>query len=179
MGFVDPAMAPLRNLGNALHTPNKIPYNVDVRMPWRPAATPPGQLPIANPAFVPDPTRVLQNLTNQVNAGLASDLSRAATVLSEAELHASAHSAGMARLQYGNALERLVVAEISADPDLLGQMYRPVGGPSNPDFVGVGIYDGMNFDITTPGQINVHLSRPGYGADLNIVTYDSPPGLMK
>jgi hypothetical protein len=47
--------------------------------------------------------------------------------------------------------------------------------PRISDFIGRGLFKGLNFDITTPGQIQSHLSRPGYGPGLNIATYTRPP----
>jgi hypothetical protein len=41
------------------------------------------------------------------------------------------------------------------------------------DFIGKGVLGGMNFDITTPGQIAAHMARP-YGPGLNILTYIRP-----
>jgi RHS repeat-associated protein len=133
------------------------------------------ELQVLNREFVPDGTRVLQNLTNSVNQSLGSNLRLATTVLSREELDAAAYSTGLARAQYGNALERLVAREIKSDP-MLSSLYRHVGGPSNPDFIGRGLLNGMNFDITTPGQAAAHLARPGYGKGLNIITYERPPG---
>src|SRR5207253_768732 len=57
-------------------------------------------LNILNPEFTPNGTRVLQNLTNQQNALLTSDLSRASGFLSKAEIDAALNP-GIARAQYG------------------------------------------------------------------------------
>jgi hypothetical protein len=132
-------------------------------------------LNILNREFTPNGTRVLQNLTNQQNALLHSDISRAASVLSREEMLSAAGNPGIARMQYGNAVERLVAREISSDP-ALRSLYQHVGGPNNPDFIGQGIFRGMNFHITTPGQAGAHLARPGYGQGLNIIQYERPPG---
>jgi len=128
---------------------------------------------ILNPQFTPDGTRVLQNLTNQVNEAFAANLNVATAVLSPGEQLAAAEYTGLAKAAYGNAIERLVAREIEADPVLDG-LYRHVGGPNNPDFVGRALFQGMDFDITTPGQAAAHLARPGYGAGLNIITYQRP-----
>ncbi len=140
--------------------------------------TPSQRLPnleILNPSYTPNGSRVLQNLTNQVNQELSGNLPLALTVLSDAEIEAAASSSGLARAQYGNALERLVARRIKADP-ILNDLYKHVGGPSNPDFVGKGMLKGMNFDITTPAQIDIHLARPGYGSGLKVITYERPAG---
>jgi hypothetical protein len=133
------------------------------------------QLKILNSSYVPNGSRVLQNLTNQVNKKLGNNLPLALTVLSDAEVAAAASSTGIARVQYGNALERLVGRQIKADP-ILNSLYKHVGGPRNADFVGKGILKGMNFDITTPRQFGQHLARPGYGTGLNLITYERPVG---
>jgi hypothetical protein len=105
-----------------------------------------------------------------VNAEFGSNLSLATLVLSADELAAAGGSAGVARMQYGNALERLVARRIRNDPEL-SRLFLHKGGPSNPDFIGVGSLLGENFDITTPGQVSVHLSRPGYGPGLKCIIY--------
>lgn len=133
----------------------------------------PQGLRVLNPHFSPDPTRVLQNITNAQNARLASDPAIARGVLSPSEYQAGQRSAGIARMQYGNAVERMAAAETRASP-LHGQLFVHVGGPSRPDFTGLGLAQGRNFDITTPAAIGVHLARPGYGSGLNIVTYQAP-----
>ena len=81
----------------------------------------------------------------------------------------------VARLQYGNAVERLTAREISQSSEL-SRLFQHVGGPNNPDFIGRGIFSGQNFDITTPLQIEAHLARPGYGQGLRVITYERPPG---
>ena len=58
--------------------------------------------------------------------------------------------------------------------EIYRQLFNPVGGPNQPDFVGLGVAAGLNFDITTPAQIGPHLARPGYGQGLNVVTYQRP-----
>jgi RHS repeat-associated protein len=131
-------------------------------------------LPVLDAQFTPNGTRVLQNLTNQQNALLAADISRAGTVLREAEIRAAAGNVGIAKAQYGNAVERLVAGEIEADPVGLGSLFRHNTG-KGPDFFGRGTLQGQIFDITTPGQVGRHLARP-YGQNLNIITYDRPAG---
>ena len=132
-------------------------------------------LEILNPSYRPNGSQVLQNLTTQVNKELSGNLPLALTVLSDEEVAAAAGSSGIARLQYGNALERLVKIHVEADP-ILDSYFMYVGGPRKPDFIGKGILKGMNFDITTPSQIDVHLARPGYGEGLNVITYERPVG---
>jgi hypothetical protein len=135
------------------------------------------QLRVLNPHFTPDPTRVLQNITTAQNAELAANPALARTVLSPAEYAAGQRSVPVARMQYGNAVERIAAEEIRQSPALHGQLFEHAGGPSRPDFTGVpsGPAAGMNFDITTPAQVNAHLARPGYGPGLNVVTYQRPP----
>jgi hypothetical protein len=76
---------------------------------------------------------------------------------------------------YGNALESLVAQQIENSPEY-SAMFRSVGGPNNPDFIGIGEAQGMNFDITTPGQVGAHLARPIYGDGLNVITYQRAQG---
>src|SRR5699024_2667327 len=130
-------------------------------------------LSILNPHFTPHGKRVLQNLTDQVNRNLASNLPAATTVLSDAEIIAAGASRGVARMQYGNAVERLVARENRADP-LLRTLLKHTHGPG-PDFEGVGHLQGQIFDITTPAQVPAHLARP-YGQGLNVITYQRPAG---
>lgn len=64
------------------------------------------------------------------------------------------------------------------DSELHSQLFKHVGGPNNPDFVGQpgSRAATMNFDITTTAQVGKHLNRKGYGAGLNVLTYDRPQG---
>lgn len=130
-------------------------------------------LPIVNRELVPDSRRVLQNLTTRTNSRLGSNLALSGTVLKDAEIDAAVVP-GVARLQYGNALERLVANEIIADPKL-DALFEHVGGKGKSDFIGRGLFRGQNFDITTVGQIEAHLFRSGYGEGLIIIIYVRPP----
>ena len=96
-------------------------------------------------------------------------------MLSEPEYKAGQNSIGIARMQYGNAVERLVRDDLLRNPDdtISPQLFKWVSGPNNPDFIGVGSAAGQTFDITTPGQIGAHLARP-YGPGLQIMTYTRP-----
>ncbi len=132
-------------------------------------------LSILGQDFVPDGRKVLQNVTDRVNAQFATDLSSAATVLTPDELLAAGFSRGIARMQYGNALERKVAGVIESDA-VLDSLFDHIGGKGMPDFVGNGVLLGEHFDITTPAQVMKHLSRPGYGNGLKVITYERPPG---
>ncbi len=131
-------------------------------------------LNVLNPEFTPDAGKVLQNATNDWNGQLGANPSLARTVLSPPEYAAGQNSIAVARMQYGNAVERLVAREMG---DPLGQrLVRYTGGPgsgSMPDFVGVGPAQGQMFDITTPGQV---ASKAGkwYGPSLTAPTYVRP-----
>jgi hypothetical protein len=118
-----------------------------------------------------DDTRARAGLTRQVNAELAANPALARKYLSQAEYEAGIASSRIAAAQYGNAVERIVAARIADDP-VLGQVFRRVGGPSNPDFTAFG----RNFDITTATRAQVfgHMKRPGYGQDLIVVAYERP-----
>jgi RHS repeat-associated protein len=141
-----------------------------------PAATAPSGLRIINPNFTPDAPAVLQNITTAQNGALGGSPSLAQTVLTRPEYIAAQRSVSVARMQYGNAIERLSAQEIAQSP-LHSRLFRHVGGPNQPDFVGTpgGPAQGMNFDITTPAAVRAHLARPVYGPGLNVVTYQRPP----
>jgi hypothetical protein len=132
----------------------------------------PRGLPVLEPHFRPNPTAVLQNLTTEAAERLGANPSLAETVLERSRYAAGQRDLRVARMEYGNAVERLVAQEIRESP-LHRQIFEYVSGPNNPDFVGRGIFAG-NLDITTPGQIGVHLAREGYGAGLQVVTYQRP-----
>ena len=71
-------------------------------------------------------------------------------------------------MAFGNAVERLVAADVRSSE--LSALILHVGGPGQPDFIGVGKAAGMTFDITTPLQVPSHLARP-YGSGLQMLTY--------
>jgi hypothetical protein len=107
------------------------------------------------------------------NARLAADPKHANTALSRDEYQAAQRNPKVARLQYGNAIERLAAKAIRRSA-LHRQLFKHIGGPGRPDFIGCGLAAGMNFDITTPPQIPTHLNRPRYGRGLLIATYQRP-----
>lgn len=74
----------------------------------RPATSSKIRLNILNPEFIPDAEKVLQNATTYWANKLGADLSLAESILSDAEYRAAQLSAKVARMQYGNAVERLV-----------------------------------------------------------------------
>jgi hypothetical protein len=45
-------------------------------------------------------------------------------------------------------------------------------GVSTPDFLGIGDFAGLRFDVTTIGQVDAHVSR--FGTDLIVGTYLRP-----
>ena len=133
------------------------------------------RLNVLNPEFTPDPTKVLQNITTAQADALAANPSLARSVLSRREYLAGQTSESVARMQYGNAVERLVKIEIEKSP-LHSKLFEHFGGPNNPDFAGrgAGLAWGEAFEITTPQAVPRHLARP-YGPGLNVVTYQRPP----
>jgi len=137
-------------------------------------AVPTPDLPILNPHFVPNGKKVLQNLTTRENKLLAANLSRALAVLEPTEVAAAAGSRGIAIMQYGRAVEKLVAREINADPRGLGTLFEHNRG-AGPDFFGRSHLEGKIYDITTPGQVPAHLARP-YGQGLNTIIYQRPAG---
>jgi hypothetical protein len=151
--------------------------DTSVPAPINPTPAPPTATtttaPSASPAI--DPVQTLQNLTDEQSAALNANPSLAQTVLSPGEINAVQTRPYLNPVAYGNAVQRLVDRQIVNSPTY-SSILQPVGGPNNPDYIGVGSAEGMNFDITTPGQVNAHLARPGYGQGLNIITYQRAPG---
>ena len=120
-------------------------------------------------------TQILKRLTDEEYNSLTADLSRARLVLSPAEVEASVNPM-IARMHFGNALERMVARRIKGDSDL-SLLFEHVGrNPNTFDFLGIGRFKGLRFDITTPGQAARHLARP-YGEGLLIIEY-MPPKLL-
>jgi hypothetical protein len=117
----------------------------------------------------------LQRVTTSANQQLGQNPSSARGVLTQAEYAAGQRYPRVARMQYGNAMERLVAKDIRSRW-LLDKLFTHVGGPNNPDFVGKGLFRGLTFDITTNTDraISSHLTRP-YGQDLILALYDRPP----
>ncbi|MBM4017216.1 MAG: hypothetical protein FJ288_02640 [Planctomycetes bacterium] len=119
-------------------------------------------------------TERLLGFTQGANERLAASPALAQTVLTKAEYAAAQNSPAVGRLFYGHAVERLVAQDIGASTELSG-LFKYVGGPGKPDFVGIGRYAGLNLDITTntARQIGLHQVRP-YAP--SIVTYTRPTG---
>lgn len=127
----------------------------------------------------PDAAGLLQNLTDEVNAALAADLSSARGFLSPPEYRAGQRYSGIATMQYGHALERMVGERIVSNPSL-DALFTPRGiGGRGPDIVGKGAFRGLQFDITTtnPRTIMEHLGRP-YGKEIMIITYERPSDFL-
>ena len=120
----------------------------------------------------------LQALTNRNNLALGQNPKLAEQVLRPGEYQAAQKGPGVSRMFYGHAVERLVAGDIQRSW-IDKAMFRYVSGPSQPDFVGKGILSGANYDITTPGQISVHLARPIYGEGLLIATYERPADFLR
>lgn len=66
-----------------------------------------------------------------------------------------------------------MVANELRDSSQASQFLKYTGNGPGPDFIGLGKYTGMRFDITTPLQVQSHLNR-SYGTNLNIITYERP-----
>jgi RHS repeat-associated protein len=112
-----------------------------------------------------------QGILDTVSARLAQNPGLARSVLSESEYLAGQSSAQVARMQYGNAVERLFWREVGASPEYRS-MFQRVGGSAAPDGIAG---DGILFDITTRNPITVqrHFARP-YGQQLKLFQYDRP-----
>jgi hypothetical protein len=120
---------------------------------------------------------ILQGVTNRANSQLAANPGLAKTVLSDPEYVAGQTYPSVARMEYGNAVEKMVNNQIRENP-ILSSLFKHTSGPNNPDFVGTGIFAGMNFDITTNTSrsiITTHLSR-AHGQGLIMATYSCPFG---
>jgi len=104
---------------------------------------------------------ILQKVTNKVNNELSANPGIAKQVLSRNQYNAGKTYPAVARLQYGNAVEEMAARQIGGN-SILSHLFEHVGGPGNPDFIGTGLFKGMNFDITTntPQSIVSHLARP-------------------
>jgi len=119
---------------------------------------------------------ILQGVTGSANRRLGANPGLAQGVLRRAEYLAGQANPSIARMQYGNAVERMVSQQIRETP-LISRLFQHVGGPNNPDFIGTGLFNGLNFDITTNTSQSIasHLSR-AYGQGLIIATYARPIG---
>ncbi len=109
-------------------------------------------------------------LTNTANAKLAANPQIAQSVLSRREYFAGQNYPSVARLEYGNAVERMVASSIEKSP--LKFLFQSIGGPGSPDFIGKAAFKGLQFDITTnnPHSILAHIKRP-YGNKVILILY--------
>ena len=115
---------------------------------------------------------ILQNVTDQVAAKLAANPALAKTVLSRPEYWLAQRLPWFAKMKYGKAVEMLAARDIEKTPGL-DSLFKHLGGPMKPDFVGVGALEGMRFDITTVAGAASHYGRPLYrGPGLTIITYE-------
>jgi len=114
----------------------------------------------------------MQSLTTRVNNRLSNNPNLAQSVLSPKEYRAAQNNEGIARMAYGNTVERLVRDQVKVSL-IYKHLFRHVGGPGHPDFVGHGILAGLQFDITTPSSIIHHYNRP-YAQGLIYLPYNRP-----
>jgi RHS repeat-associated protein len=114
---------------------------------------------------------IMQRLTNSANEQLAANPGIAHEVLTPLEYSAGQTRTDVARMGYGKAVERLVRDTI--EDSFLTNMFEHVGGPNKSDFIGRGIFTGLQFDITTPAAVASHMARP-YGQELIILPYNRP-----
>ena len=124
------------------------------------------------------PEVVLQTLTNRAAERLGTNPRLAREVLSEAEYAAAQGSARIGAMQFGNAVERMVARDIRRIPGL-DQVLLPVGGAGRPDFVGLGLWHGATFDVTTFGQVPTKFPGgvPKY-PNLTVIPYLRPGGVV-
>lgn len=120
---------------------------------------------------------LMEGLTQTTASRAAGDTAWARRLLSRAELDATlANPSRLTAPSFGKVIERGVAQDIQSSA-ILRRWFRHVGGPGNPDFVGIGPLRGMRFEITTnnPWTLAEHIARP-YGRGLNIATYSRPWG---
>ena len=130
------------------------------------------RLPILNRAFTPIPKAVLQNLAKQQSERLAANRLLAKGVLSAKEYRAARSSVEVARMQYGNAVERLMKQQIEADSELRS-MFQHWGGPKQPDFATIGRWQGVVFDVSTAAGAANKGDR-WYGQMIESIIYQRP-----
>ncbi|MDE8347730.1 MAG: hypothetical protein POH28_16385 [Acidocella sp.] len=131
-------------------------------------------LNILNPEFTPYASDWLQNATNCAASELGANPALARGALSEPEYNAAVKSFGIARMQYGNAVEDLV-RQAWEDDSLAQQILDYTGNGPGPDFMGLGSAQGQTFDISTSLGREPHWRCP-YGPGMQIITYSRPPG---
>jgi hypothetical protein len=123
-------------------------------------------------ALADEAATVLRRITREEYNKLTADLSLVGRRLSSKELAASVDPR-IARLSFGKAIERAVADRISREAGL-SRLFVHVGRQRGSfDFLGIGRYEGLKFEITTPGEVSRHLAR-SYGEGLITVTYDPP-----
>ncbi|MBI3839916.1 MAG: hypothetical protein HY288_18490 [Planctomycetia bacterium] len=130
-----------------------------------------GFLPKAGPSVAKEAESLLQKITDEELEKLSANVSLAERVLRPSEIIASIDPR-IARMQFGRALEKLVGNRVETDP-ILGTLFDYTGRTAGPDFVGIGRFEGLIFDITTPGQAALHRAR-SYGDKLIIIEYTRP-----
>ena len=117
-----------------------------------------------------DALSVGQAIVDRVSARLAENPGLARDFLSPAEYEAGQNSVQVARMQYGNAVERMFWDQVDQSPRYQ-QLFQRLGGPSRAD----GVANGQLFDITTrnPFTVQRHFAR-SYGQGLRLFQYDRP-----
>ena len=75
-------------------------------------------------------------------------------------------------------VERLLARDVQRLP-FLDELFRHVGGPRQPDFVGRGLWREATFDVTTWGQVPTKFpgGLPKY-PNLTPIPYARPPGVV-
>jgi hypothetical protein len=113
-----------------------------------------------------DPAKVLTGLVEEWTERLTKDPKEAMRFLSREEQLAPRF---LGPANFGKALERAVGEQVDLyHSDIL----KYVGGPNQPDFKGLGAFQGRTFDITTYRGQQSHYARP-YGSKLELILYDS------
>jgi hypothetical protein len=118
--------------------------------------------------------RILQRVTDAENDTLGANPGLARQYLSPRDYLNGQRNPALARANYGKALENMVAARVR-NSRVLSSKFRRVGNADNPDFVGRGIFSGINYDIFSNNarQIASHGAR-WYGPGLQSARYFRP-----
>ncbi|MBI9052145.1 MAG: hypothetical protein JEZ00_22205 [Anaerolineaceae bacterium] len=117
---------------------------------------------------------ILKRQVKIANSQLSTDSITLKNALTKNQYEAAVKYNWLKPVNFGTAVENLTAERVSKN-QLLDKLFTHVGGPNNPDFVGRGIFSGLNFEVTTSNANTIarHLPRP-YVTKNNIIKYDMP-----
>jgi RHS repeat-associated protein len=126
---------------------------------------------VSEPALIP--RRLMQTMSESSFRRIARNEDVAVPLFTDREYAFAQTGKGAARA-LGNAVERVGAADLNQS--WFGQLFlKHVGGAGQPDFVGKGLFKGLNFDMTTAKQIPAHDKR-WYGEGLVYGLHETPDG---